>query len=185
MIWIPVTDLLCSHSLTQLSDKTKSYRSKLNVLSKLALTQDKWYLFSPLHLFDVDILCFGLFHVRASAQSGHHITQTEMKAAAQSPVSQAVPSNQNTCLQGPLGCLAVVATWSSMRRPTWAMWRMGHRAGRTWCALSIAASPSRPSTSAPAQAPQTARFVQDMVYVLVPFNPFFLFLLSIWHYVVY
>lgn len=96
MIWIPVIDLLCSHSLTQLSDKTKSYRSKLNVLSKLALTQDKWYLFSPLHLFGVDILCFGLFHVRASAQSGHCITQTEMKAAAQSPVSQAVPSNQNT-----------------------------------------------------------------------------------------
>lgn len=32
----------------------------------LALTQEEWSLFSPLHLFDVDILCFGLFHVRAS-----------------------------------------------------------------------------------------------------------------------
>lgn len=55
------------------------------------------------------------------------------------------------------------------------MWRMGHRAGRTWYALTIAASPLRPSTSVPAQAPQTAKFVQDTVYVLVLFNPFLCF----------
>lgn len=35
----------------------------------------------------------------------------------------------------------------------WATWRTGHRVGQTWCVWSVAASPSPPSTSAPARAP--------------------------------
>lgn len=123
------------------------------------------------------LVCFMLGPVRSLSQIliltwSWALCSTEIQAAAQGPVSQAVPSNHSTNLRTPLDCLAVVATWDWMRTRTWAMWRTGRRVGPTWCASTIAASPPRPSTSAPARAPRTPRSALDTGYVLALFNTF-------------
>lgn len=56
------------------------------------------------------LVCFMLGPVRSLSQYlsltwSWALCSTEIKAAAQGPVSQAVPSNHSTIPQGPLGCL--------------------------------------------------------------------------------
>lgn len=92
------------------------------------LIQEKW---SPLYLFDV--VCFTLRLVRWISQCllfpgpGHYIKETEMKVAAQSPVSQAVLSGNSTSLWGAL----LVLQW----RPCEARWGDGPGLRGEWDAV--------------------------------------------------